>query len=223
MDRPAGLTPALSAAAAGAYFMAACRQPLARPAHRGLNGVRPAAGYRGRITTHRRSEGRSRARSRSSCSSSRLPPSSSSALSAALPRRPTRRYRGLQPRPPQRPGPAPVAENAEAVDAVPPVGRDVEQNASHDLVGRDGGDAAAGHSLPRPSRPAAPEGDPFAVEGDDAAHRDGDPSVMGRLMSNTDLHDFPAWHALLNMKHHCLRPIVVPGMINMGGCLGRSG
>ena len=34
---------------------------------------------------------------------------------------------------------------------------------------------------------------------------------------------FRARHGLLNIKHRRLRPIVAPGIINIGGCLGRGG
>ncbi len=82
----------------------------------------------------------------------------------------------------QRRGAAAVGEDAEVADAVHPLRQDVEQEASDELVGRDGHGAVAGLLLPRLGRLAVAEGDVLAVEGDDAPVRDGDPvGVAGEV------------------------------------------
>ena len=82
----------------------------------------------------------------------------------------------------QGPGAATVSEDSEVADAVHPVRQDVEQKAADELLGRDGDGAVAGLSLPRRLRLAMAEGDPFAIEGRDAAVGDGDPvGVAGEV------------------------------------------
>ena len=82
----------------------------------------------------------------------------------------------------QRPGAAAVGEDAEVADAVQPGGQDVEQEAADELVDGDGGGAVARLALLRPCPLSVPEGHALAVEGDDAAIRDGDPvGVAGEV------------------------------------------
>ena len=58
----------------------------------------------------------------------------------------------------------------------------MEQEAADELVDADGGRAVARLSLPGPGRLPVPEGDPLAIESDDATVGDGDPvSVSGEV------------------------------------------